>query len=467
MLVIIVIAFFILLVLVDYLTSLNINHGVAISLYYKDKIKLTNLLAEFPGYDRVKEISPYLSLNNDILSFNGDLTLTNSVEEQLHQQVVLENSYTKETKSIAVNISSWIDDIYYLKEIHPHSYGIIFRFYFYIKGAVQRRFIRSTRFECLLLTQDNTTFYTKGGYLWSMTKNDKCRICKFPIEDPIHNQMICAGDYAFIRTGFSIYFSQEGLKNWKRIYYGKRSIKESMVFEERTKRLIFSQYTPGMRMERHYILSYSIENDKLDVLSTFYTKEEHEKNGDSPFCRHMHILTKDPFTNDLYLGTGDSNTESGIYRSVDSGNTFSYVGGGDQSWRTLSFIFTKDFVFWNNDSSAPQYLCRIKRNELESLPVSNDRVTRFPLINGACWGVEKYGDLYIMSSNSEGCLYDCNHRVYGIVISDKGIPIIYNLLAEKSTKFSSNQLFIQGVDCRGLVWFHDETGTRKFKLIKK
>jgi hypothetical protein len=77
--------------------------------------------------------------------------------------------------------------------------------------------------------------------------------------------------------------------------------------------------------------------------------------------RHIHLVTVDPYTGHVWVGTGDANEHSRIYVSEDHGDTFQLLGLGDQSWRTLAVWFTADYVYWDMDTSSPQSIWRIPR----------------------------------------------------------------------------------------------------------
>ena len=66
--------------------------------------------------------------------------------------------------------------------------------------------------------------------------------------------------------------------------------------------------------------------------------------------RHIHGLRIDPYTNDWWLCTGDSNPQCRIYRSQDSGENWELVVSGSQHERTTSFVFEKDYIFFGMDS---------------------------------------------------------------------------------------------------------------------
>jgi len=78
--------------------------------------------------------------------------------------------------------------------------------------------------------------------------------------------------------------------------------------------------------------------------------------------RHIHSLQFDPYTQVLWIATGDDDHEPMIGYSIDKGETFHKVGSGSQKWRAVSLLFTKDAIFWGTDSSNIQnWICRLDR----------------------------------------------------------------------------------------------------------
>ncbi len=87
------------------------------------------------------------------------------------------------------------------------------------------------------------------------------------------------------------------------------------------------------------------------------------------------------------------------------------------------------------------------------MPVSF--VEKTPLINSALWCTEKIAALdgYLMSSNSEGRLYDDKYRVYFVKI-DNGTPVVYEIYSFKEGSIYT-QLFPLGQDNQGYVYLKD------------
>jgi len=86
--------------------------------------------------------------------------------------------------------------------------------------------------------------------------------------------------------------------------------------------------------------------------------------------RHIHSVQYDSFEKKIYMGTGDRDKESSISFSEDEGETWTELGSGDQMFRAVSLLFTKDHIYWGSDSPTIQnYIYRYVRQsgEIEKL----------------------------------------------------------------------------------------------------
>lgn len=66
--------------------------------------------------------------------------------------------------------------------------------------------------------------------------------------------------------------------------------------------------------------------------------------------RHIHGVYADPHSDTLWCVTGDGATESRVTRTFDSFRTLETVGTGDESWRTVSLLFTEDAIYYASDA---------------------------------------------------------------------------------------------------------------------
>lgn len=319
------------------------------------------------------------------------------------------------------------------------------------KNVVKLRPIKVENKRPLLKT-DSYCIFWENGFLYKEDSQSTQELTQYILDDFMYCDMIHQGNWFALRSGGRIDVSKN-LKDWKTVYKGKRGIKDSMVFVEKGDELslLFIEYTPGTVRERHNILKYNFQKEELIVVKTFYTLSEYKKDGCFPCARHIHVIAKDPYTNNIYVSTGDYEEESGIHISYDNGLTYKTELFGAQDYRALSFIFTERYVFWNTDTHESQALIRMDKETKE--------IKRYALLNGALWCSVLYPKplfntkFYIMSSNSEGALYDNNNRVYGIIL-EKDEPIVFELLKKRSrTQYS--QQFVLGFDFQNNVFFYD------------
>lgn len=75
--------------------------------------------------------------------------------------------------------------------------------------------------------------------------------------------------------------------------------------------------------------------------------------------RHIHAVQRDPFTDQLWVTTGDYGRECRILRSGDGMRSAELIGSGDQSWRATALLFDEDAVYWGMDS--PLERCQVFR----------------------------------------------------------------------------------------------------------
>ena len=439
------------------------------SFYYRESLFLNAL---FPNAYKFSLLYP----DDNVIIEDGVMRLKypESLDPSSIHNIVRVYPHKYDYFKIEVNIRCWREDEFHLKEVTRCAWIKANKVFKLTRRVVNKIYPLPNNTH--LFTNGGVSFFSKNNHLVRREKGKSFVIGKMPrLTDPIYYEFLPVGAEAFLRTGGLIYNSEDGMTKWKKIYDAKRAIKNSMIWIEEENALLFSEYTPGLNLCRHHLYKYYVHSGETKTIMTFFSPDEHERDGAAPYCRHIHVLMKDPFTKDIFLGVGDSDDESAIYRSSDNGNHFALVGKGDQSWRTLSFIFTERSVFWNTDSPDPQYLSEIRRDQLNDLPLQTNEVKHWPLYNSASWNTAYDGreNLVVMSASCEGTLYDNKNRVYGIQMN-KDKPVTYSLFDDESKgreKVSrSHQLFVLGVDNEGYYWFYDTRKHcyRKFVLkVKK
>lgn len=82
--------------------------------------------------------------------------------------------------------------------------------------------------------------------------------------------------------------------------------------------------------------------------------------------RHIHGVYTDPYTNSLWCLTGDGPSESRVMRTFDYFHSIETVGEGDESWRTVSLLFTNDAVTYASDAEFHEnHIYRLDRRTRE------------------------------------------------------------------------------------------------------
>jgi hypothetical protein len=83
--------------------------------------------------------------------------------------------------------------------------------------------------------------------------------------------------------------------------------------------------------------------------------------------RHVHAVQPDPFTDDIWITTGDRDSESKIGRLVDG--SLEVLGTGSQMWRAVELVFTPEYLIWGTDCPyQDNHILRIHRDNLEKSP---------------------------------------------------------------------------------------------------
>lgn len=123
---------------------------------------------------------------------------------------------------------------------------------------------------------------------------------------------------------------------------------------------------------RVWLAQYSLNPDRNQPIHLWRSQDDgrtfqQAHRFEAGEVRHIHFLQQDPYDGSLWMGTGDADRESALWRSVD-GTTWDVVGAGSQQWRAIALAFREDAIVWGTDAGtdAPDYANRIVRFDRKS-----------------------------------------------------------------------------------------------------
>lgn len=130
--------------------------------------------------------------------------------------------------------------------------------------------------------------------------------------------------------------------------------------------------------------------------------------------RHVHFIQQDPVDRSLWLGTGDRDTESALWRSNDHGETWQAMGSGDQRWRAIGLAFLPDAVVWGTDAGSDA-------GRFKNVALRWDRQTRtlttLGALPGPVHGVTALPDgSVLLATGCEGGVNEADRRVHLAVV---------------------------------------------------
>jgi len=129
--------------------------------------------------------------------------------------------------------------------------------------------------------------------------------------------------------------------------------------------------------------------------------------------RHIHAIQKDPYSEKLWICTGDLDKESMVAWSDDGFNTIQKIGHGSQLWRVCQLIFTEEAVLWGTDTGYEDE-AGIYRWDKETAELK-----KFQKIDGAVFfGTRLRNGTVVMSTNREGLRNEKDDKTRLFIISE-------------------------------------------------
>lgn len=186
---------------------------------------------------------------------------------------------------------------------------------------------------------------------------DTLSLIKRAMRSDIHNVIMCGDILIIVLKGKLLFFRYGKCIKELPLDRGKRPLRDGIVCLEN--QFFYGDY--WMNPDRIEINIYKVD------LSTFkkeiYFSFKH--------IQHIHFIQKDNFMNDsLLIGTGDKDSESGIYQLDTKTKKITTILEGSQKYRVVSVIQYKEYLIWGTDApNNDNYIYRFdrKKKELECL----------------------------------------------------------------------------------------------------
>ena len=79
--------------------------------------------------------------------------------------------------------------------------------------------------------------------------------------------------------------------------------------------------------------------------------------------RHVHGVFQDPYSDAIWVTTGDNDEECGLWRTDDHFQHLHRVAGGSQQTRVIDLLFTPSAIYFGTDTpSEPNFIYRMARD---------------------------------------------------------------------------------------------------------
>lgn len=116
-------------------------------------------------------------------------------------------------------------------------------------------------------------------------------------------------------------------------------LKSGIALHPNTGDFYFGEYINGVKKQVR-ICRISDKGRNIQVVYAF----------EPGVIQHVHGIYYDKYRDRFWVTTGDRDHECGIFYTDDLFNSLHKLGGGDQTWRAVSVVPTKDKLFWGMDA---------------------------------------------------------------------------------------------------------------------
>lgn len=135
--------------------------------------------------------------------------------------------------------------------------------------------------------------------------------------------------------------------------------------------------------------------------------------------RHIHAIQKDPYTEKLWVCTGDMDQQSMMAWSDDGFKSLLKIGQGSQLWRSCQMIFTEDALYWGTDTNSEDVAGIYKWDK------NTAEIEKLQKVEGIVFfGTRLSNGTIVMSTNREGAKNEKDDKTRLFILTKNNSKII-------------------------------------------
>jgi len=184
--------------------------------------------------------------------------------------------------------------------------------------------------------------------------------------------------------------------------FGDQGVRNDGIFSEGDATAYFGEYFQNPN--KIEVRVFKTMND-LKTWELVYKYEPGE-------IRHIHAIQKDPYSDKIWICTGDVDEECSIGWTDNDFESINIIGQGSQLWRVCQLIFTPESVYWGTDNEeldiAGIYKWDRKTSDLQKL---------YELDGAIFYGITLAEGTIVMSSDREGMVSERDDKTRLFVVT--------------------------------------------------
>ncbi len=181
-----------------------------------------------------------------------------------------------------------------------------------------------------------------------------------------------------------IFLREKGEKEFRKVFNVVRGSRPMYLCEDVDGSVYFGEYFQNMEKQAVHVYGSHDHGKTWEIVKTFA-----EGN-----INHVHGIYMDPYTQRMWLATGDRENECIIGYTEDGFKSFTEVFRGGQEYRTCVLFFYKDFIVFGTDSQYQQN--ELKMFDRKTLEITHLQNVQGPVIRGA-----QIGEIAMISTDVE------------------------------------------------------------------